>query len=76
MNDTDKKDVKREAQLLDVYVRARAVIDYMDRNSGACTGQLLNDLRRVLADFDELEIPVFLRRTKPKESNDGLEDLV
>jgi hypothetical protein len=71
--------------LLPVYVAARAVIDYMDKNSGACTGQLLNGLRNALAETDDLAIPEFLRRKRPaaehwdhapETSNEGLEDLL
>lgn len=76
MTEQEKKAVLEAAPLYAVYVAARDVIDYMDRNSGACTGQLLQRLRNALVETDELQIPEFLRRKQPKESNSGLEDLL
>ena len=59
-----------------VYIAARALIDFMDLNSGAATGELIQKLRNAIVETDELQIPEFLRRTKPRETATGLEDLL
>lgn len=45
-----------------IYLAAKALSDYMRKNSGAATGQLVNALHKAVDDYDDLTIPDFLRR--------------
>lgn len=61
-----------------IYLAAKALIDYMRDNSGAATGTLIKALAHEVDVYDDLTIPGFLKRPAPEKltSTAGLEDLL
>lgn len=63
-----------------IYLAAKALIDYMRLNSGAATGVLIKSLAHEVDVYDDLTIPGFLKRPAPEKleitGTEGLEDLL